>query len=1017
MLIFAHDNLVGKRLQQLADACLFSVSLGLGVELRGSGEVSRFLHVSVAQSYLEDYALLYVVMFLGAPLVLEAQRYYDRRLLRARGPMLWALFKGCLLLSLGLVALRHLDHRALERGAIVWFWVLGFGLMVVKEELARLGRLALPPGARYRCRRFILVGAREELPAQRKLLEGAAEELEIVEQLPLEDTPVGRLVELLDERSAAGVIVKADRRNLAPVEAVLQACELEGAEVWLVEDFFWPRISRARVDALGGQPMLVFQSAAVASWQRLAKRALDCTLSLLLLLALWPLALVIAVLIKLGSPGPVFLRQERAGLKGRPFTMYKFRTTASDAEQLGKESAAPDGMAQPAPQLSPDLRVTKVGRLLRKFRLDQLPELINVLRGQMSLVGPRPLPLGELNRLEDLPQRRRSSVRPGLACPRQMNGRSELKDPRELMRLDLEYIDRWSLWLDLEILAQMVPAVLPRRRREVGLALCLLGAGVVALLLLALLWPGHPGRSTTIALSGSPGAVVTGHWAADGVSNAFRAVLPTNIVSSARHLSFELARPSGSGTIEAQLALQPADLGLMPITSEYGLRGECCREAGQEQALLRSLALRAPATGRTDSRSAWPQLRGPAGDGTATALNVPLRWSETNHIGWKAPVHGCGYSSPVLLGDRIWLTTAAPRGVRKIYDEQELQVAEHVSVWALCLDRASGQVLWQALLFDLDKPDPVSVFNSWATPTPVVEPGRLYCDFGTFGTACLDADAGQLRWKRQFPVNHHLGPGSSPVLFQDLLVLTRDGRDAQYLVALDKNSGREVWRAQRPQFYAQNWGLKKCFSTPLLVRSAKGPQLISVGARWIISYDPRTGKEIWRAHHSNGYSIGSSPAFGHGLVFFSNGYDPQRQFCAVRTDGQGDVTDTHVAWRSSSFVPVMSSPVLTGDELYWASDDGVACCADARTGEMRWHYRLGSAFLASPLCAEGRLYFFDKRGKTTVVTAGKRFEKLAENPLTGPVIATPAIADGTMFLRTESCLYRIDSPSGLAESR
>jgi outer membrane protein assembly factor BamB len=403
----------------------------------------------------------------------------------------------------------------------------------------------------------------------------------------------------------------------------------------------------------------------------------------------------------------------------------------------------------------------------------------------------------------------------------------------------------------------------------------------------------------------------------------------------------------------------------------------------------------------------WPQFRGPRGDGTSLATHVPVTWSETNNLAWKVSVPGRGRSSPVVLGDRIWLPLAVEQGIHRTrIGGDDMQTAEHVSLEVVCLDRVNGKLLWRTPLFDVNNPDPVHWLNSWATPTPVVEPGRLYSDFGTFGTACLDAKSGKIVWKTRLPLDHQVGPGSSPVLYKNLLVLVRDGRDAQYVAALDKQTGNQVWRTERPPIEVSSGNLKKSFVTPLLVNAAGRTQLISPGAHWVVSYDPATGKEIWRARHGNGFSIGSGPVFGDGLVFFSTGC-MKPELRTFRADGAGDVTATHAAWKSTRQVPVMSSPVLSGDELFWISDDGMASCGDARNGEAHWQERLGGQHLASPLLAEGRVYFFSKDGKATVVKAGKQFEKLAENQLEGQVTATPAIVDRTIFLRTDSHLYRI----------
>ena len=404
---------------------------------------------------------------------------------------------------------------------------------------------------------------------------------------------------------------------------------------------------------------------------------------------------------------------------------------------------------------------------------------------------------------------------------------------------------------------------------------------------------------------------------------------------------------------------------------------------------------------------AWPQFRGPHGDGTAAAHKLPLVWSETNNIAWKVPVPGRGRSSPVVLGNRIWLTTALGQGLGKArMGPDDVQTAEHITFEAVCLDRTDGKILWETPLFDVDKPAPVHRLNSWATPTPVVEPGQLYCDFGTFGTACVDAKTGKVLWRQRLALDHQVGPGSSPVLWQNLLLLVRDGCDAQYVAALDKKTGQTIWKTDRPPINTPTTDLRKAFATPLMVRSGGREQMIAAGPHWIVSYDPATGKEIWRARHGQGFSFGSSPVFGHGMALFSTGCF-KAELWAIRVDGEGDVTSTHVAWKCLRQIPVMSSPVLAGEELYWISDEGIACCADVRSGGVHWQKRLGGTYLASPLSADGRVYFFGHDGKTTVVKAGRQFEQLAQNFLEGPLAATPALLDGAIFLRTDSHLYQI----------
>jgi hypothetical protein len=410
-----------------------------------------------------------------------------------------------------------------------------------------------------------------------------------------------------------------------------------------------------------------------------------------------------------------------------------------------------------------------------------------------------------------------------------------------------------------------------------------------------------------------------------------------------------------------------------------------------------------------DADPTWPQFRGPRGDGTSTAQDVPLAWSDTNHIAWKVATPGRGRSSPVVLQDRVWLTTALPQGVvRTNIKSDDMQVAEHVTLQAFCLDTRQGKELWRTTLFELDRPAPVHWLNSWATPSPVVEKGRLYCDFGTFGTAALDASNGKVLWRTRLPVDHQVGPGSSPVLWRDRLILVRDGRDAQYVAALDKHTGRVVWKTDRPPIAVSFNDLKKCFSTPLVIGEGKQAQLISTGARWVVSYDPNTGVERWRLRHGEGFSNGSAPVFSHGLAIFGTGC-MKANLLAVNVDGAGEIPSTNVAWRITQHVPIMSSPTVGGDEVYWVSDDGMASCADARTGEIYWQKRAGGRIFASPLYAERRMYLFFHDGKTTVIRTGRQFEKLAENQLEGLVVATPAVVDSAIYLRTDTHLYRIES--------
>jgi outer membrane protein assembly factor BamB len=401
----------------------------------------------------------------------------------------------------------------------------------------------------------------------------------------------------------------------------------------------------------------------------------------------------------------------------------------------------------------------------------------------------------------------------------------------------------------------------------------------------------------------------------------------------------------------------------------------------------------------------WTQFRGPGGTGMAPGANPPLVWRETNHVAWKPAIRGRGRSSPVLLGERLWLTTALEKNVQRVrIRSDDMQKADQVALGAVCLSRTAGRQLWHTTLFEVENPPPAHWLNSWATPTPVVEPGRLYCDFGVFGTAALESATGQLIWQQKLPVDHQVGPGSSPVLHSNVLVVVRDGIDAQFVAALDKQTGQVAWKTARPPIVAPDGPLKKSFCTPLVITNAGRVQILIPGAHWIAAYDPATGEEIWRIRHGNGFSIGTGAVFGQGLAFFSTGLF-QPQVWAVRVDGQGDVTGSHVVWKSTRQAPDISSPILVEEDLYWISDSGTITCVAARTGELRWQKSLGRSYLASPILAGGRLHFFNQEGKTTILKPGLQFERLAENLLPGPLTATPAFAGPCIYWRNDTHLY------------
>lgn len=391
----------------------------------------------------------------------------------------------------------------------------------------------------------------------------------------------------------------------------------------------------------------------------------------------------------------------------------------------------------------------------------------------------------------------------------------------------------------------------------------------------------------------------------------------------------------------------------------------------------------------------WPQFRGPDGDGHGSAVGLPLTWSETENVVWKTAIHDHGWSSPVIWGRQVWLTTATEDG-RQLF--------------AVCVDRDNGQIVHDLKVFDVDRPARIAEVNSYASPTPVVESGRVYVHYGTYGTACLDTKTGKTLWaRRDLNCDHHMGPGSSPILYDRLAIFHVDACDVQYVVALDKETGRTVWKTDRSIDYGKVHPFcRKAFCTPTVVDSGGRAELISPGSKAMMGYDPRTGEEVWKIGYY-GWSMTPRPVFGHGLVYVIMDYD-HPQLWAVRPGGRGDVTEENVAWKVEKGMPSTPSLLLVDDLLLMVTDAGVATCVEARTGEVVWRERIGGNYSASPVYADGRVYFFSHDAVTTVIEPGRQFNRLAVNRLEGPIKASPAIAGKALFLRTKRHLYRIEKP-------
>jgi exopolysaccharide biosynthesis polyprenyl glycosylphosphotransferase len=453
------DRQIRMQIQQVLDMLLFAAAFALAYVLR-SDENVMYLFTLNPPSPFEDYVKLYVVLIPAAPMILEAQGFYRRSALSSRRTTLWLLGKACLWTTLALVLTAFLFQYTLARSVIVWFGPIAFLLVWAKEEVVRIIVQRKLSRAKYR-RRFVLVGTSEETALMRaELNEQSPDDIEVLAQLALNETSIPRLLELLHEQFVNGVIISAKHSYFEEVESVLQACEMEGVEAWLVADFFKMQVFRRSFDDFYGRPVLVFRTTPEASWQGVIKQVMDFTGALLFVIICSPFFLLVALLIRLTSHGPVLFRQQRAGLNGAPFTIYKFRTMVTNAEQLQHELAAMNEMKGPVFKVTKDPRITPIGRFLRKYSIDEWPQFFNVLRGEMSLVGPRPLPINEVKRFDDMAHRRRLSVKPGITCLWQVSGRNQITDFRDWVRLDLEYIDNWSLWLDCKILWWTVPTVL-----------------------------------------------------------------------------------------------------------------------------------------------------------------------------------------------------------------------------------------------------------------------------------------------------------------------------------------------------------------------------------------------------------------------------------------------------------------------------------------------------------------------------------------------------------------------------
>jgi outer membrane protein assembly factor BamB len=385
----------------------------------------------------------------------------------------------------------------------------------------------------------------------------------------------------------------------------------------------------------------------------------------------------------------------------------------------------------------------------------------------------------------------------------------------------------------------------------------------------------------------------------------------------------------------------------------------------------------------------WTELRGPGGTGRCGATGLPVTWSATENVRWKTAIHDRGWSSPVVWGEQVWLTTATEDGKQ---------------LFAVCVDRTSGKIVHDIKVFDVEEPQFCPPVNSYASPTPVIEAGRVYVHYGTYGTAAIDTQSGKIVWtRRDLNCDHHQGAGESPVLFENLLIVPVDGIDAQYVTALDKTTGKTVWKTDRSVDYSQvHRFTRKAYCTPAVLSIDGRPQLVSPCSRAVIAYDPRTGEELWKLRH-RGWSMVPRPQLAAGLIVLVIDYD-RPELVAIRP-GRGELGDDHVAWRVPRGSPKTATPLVLDDLIYFVTDQGVAECLEAAGGQVVWQERLGGDYSSSPVYADGRLYFVNHEGVAKVLQPGREFKLLATNALEGLVKATPAVVGKSLIVRSEHHLY------------
>lgn len=404
--------------------------------------------------------------------------------------------------------------------------------------------------------------------------------------------------------------------------------------------------------------------------------------------------------------------------------------------------------------------------------------------------------------------------------------------------------------------------------------------------------------------------------------------------------------------------------------------------------LLCTVCLSAPAGA---AEKYWNQYRGPNGTGHGEGTDMPVEFGEKQNVKWKTPLEGKAWSSPVVWDKQIWVTNATPEGDK---------------LWAVCLDFDTGRIVHNVLLFEIEKPAFCHAFNSYGSPTPAVEAGRVYITFGSAGTACLDTATGNVLWKRQdLKCDHFRGPGSSPIIYNDLLLLEFDGFDFQYVIALNKTTGETAWKKDRAFDYrTDNGDNKKGYGTPSIFNIGGRDVAVCPAAMATETFDAKTGELLWTVRHE-GMNASARPLYEHGLIYITNGMG---KMVAVRPEGSGELPPDNIQWQTVKSVGKRAAPLIVGDLLFMVTDDGIGTCSDAKTGKIKWNKRLGGEYSASPIFVDNKLYFANMQGEVTVVAPQDEFEVLAKNTFDDGFMATPACLGKSLIFRSKNAIYRVE---------